>query len=89
MDYQHQAEEHIRRAQGLPSGFPSVSAWTKAMFEPFASAFPGPKTSTAPNPEPARGGENAELRELVRELQEQVAELKRVRTGAQKPRRRR
>jgi polyhydroxyalkanoate synthesis repressor PhaR len=88
-DYQHQAEKHIRRAQGLPSGLPSVSAWTKAMFEPFASAFPVPKTDAGPNPEPAHSGENEEVRELVRELQEQVAELKRARTGAQKPRRRR
>src|SRR5436190_21513154 len=39
LDYQQQVEEHIRRTHGLPSAFPSVSAWTKAMLEPFASAF--------------------------------------------------
>jgi polyhydroxyalkanoate synthesis repressor PhaR len=88
MDYQQQAEEHIRRAQGLPPGFPSVSAWTKSMFEPFASSFSGPRTGAAPNPQPIGGGENAELRQLVRELQEQVSELKRARTGAQRPRKR-
>src|SRR5208337_910219 len=37
MDYQQQIEEQIRRVHGLPPGFPSVSAWTKAMIEPFAS----------------------------------------------------
>src|SRR6516164_2031116 len=39
LDYQRQVEEQIRRTHGLPSAFPSVSAWTKAMLEPFASAF--------------------------------------------------
>src|SRR5437763_17036309 len=39
LDYQRQVEEQIRRTHGLPPLFPSVSAWTKAMLEPFASAF--------------------------------------------------
>src|ERR1043166_5032320 len=50
LDYQQQVEEHIRRTHGLPSVFPSVSAWTKAMLEPFASAFSAhpPDSSTQP-----------------------------------------
>ena len=31
LDYQQQVEEQIRRAHGLPTVFPSVSAWTKAV----------------------------------------------------------
>src|ERR1051326_7987943 len=42
LDYQQQIEEQIRRRHGLPSVFPSVSACTKAMLEPFASAFSAP-----------------------------------------------
>src|SRR5207249_3952902 len=34
-DYQRQLEEQIRRTHGLPS----ISAWTKAMLQPFASVF--------------------------------------------------
>src|SRR5215471_19738372 len=41
LDYQRQVEEQIRRTHGLPSVFPSVSAWTKAVLEPFASAWSG------------------------------------------------
>src|SRR3954470_22396928 len=41
LDYQQQVEEQIRRTHGLPSVFPSVSAWTKAVLQPFASAFSG------------------------------------------------
>src|SRR5438477_7048012 len=41
-DYQKQLEEQIRRTHGLPSVFPSVSDWTKAMFEPFATALRAP-----------------------------------------------
>jgi polyhydroxyalkanoate synthesis repressor PhaR len=47
LDYQQQVEEQIRRAHGLPSVFPSVSAWTKAMFEPLATAFSAGSTTPA------------------------------------------
>lgn len=73
MDYQGQLEEQIRRSHGLPSVFPSVSAWTKAVLEPFASTFA-----------PAGPGEE-ELRSQLRELQAQVAELKK--TAQRRPRR--
>src|SRR4029077_10390978 len=39
LDYQQQLEEQIRSTHGLPSAFPSVSAWTKAMLGPFASSL--------------------------------------------------
>ncbi len=67
MDYQEQLEEQIRRTHGLPSVFPSVSAWTKAVLEPFASTLASP------------GSGEAELRSQLRELQAQVAELKKAR----------
>lgn len=47
MDYQRQVEEQIRRTHGLPSVFPSVSAWTKAVLEPFTQALSG--TTTPPS----------------------------------------
>src|SRR6266446_264679 len=37
LDYQQQVEEQIRRTHGLPPVFPSVTAWTKAMLEPFSA----------------------------------------------------
>lgn len=52
LDYQQKVEEHIRRAHGLPSVFPSVSAWTKAVFEPFANAFTSAPSSTVENAGP-------------------------------------
>src|SRR5215472_10415406 len=72
LDYQQQVEEHIRRTHGLPTVFPSVSAWTKAMLQPFASAFDGR------SPEPSSPPPTAEqdLREIIRDLQKQVAKLK-------------
>src|SRR5690349_16761116 len=83
LDYQQQVEEHIRRTHGLPSAFPSVSAWTKAMLEPFADAFSGNSLDrTTQNHTPPSPSETAELQQTVRTLQAQVAELKgrRVRT---------
>lgn len=80
-DYQQQAEEQLRRIHGLPPVFPSVSAWTKAMFEPFASAFTPqpPPSSPPPSTPPPAGTENQELWQIIRELQQELAELKRSR----------
>jgi len=82
-------EEQIRRTHGLPPIFPSVSAWTKAMIEPFASAFSArPPEPPGPPPTPIPPAEGRDLPELVRELQQQVAELRKKR-AARKPARRR
>jgi polyhydroxyalkanoate synthesis repressor PhaR len=78
-DYQNQLEQQIRQAHGLSSTFPSVSAWTKAMFEPFANAF-----AAEPAESPA-----ADVSETIRDLQRQVAELKKVRKLPAKRNRRR
>jgi len=80
-DYQKQLEEQIRKTHGLPPVFPSVSAWTKAMLEPFSAVFSGtPEAKPAENQSPPPSEKEEELHKLVRELQKEVASLK------QKPR---
>jgi len=75
LDYQQQVEDQIRRTHGLPPVFPSVSAWTKAMLQPFAAAFAHrdaepPRASAPPGPE-------QQLQAVIRDLQKKVAALKR------------
>lgn len=83
LEYQRQFEEQIRRTHGLPSAIPSVAAWTKAMFQPFAGAFTG--GSNEPPSEssiaPQNPGEDENLREVVQELRRQIEELKQVQSG--------
>jgi polyhydroxyalkanoate synthesis repressor PhaR len=85
MEYQQQVEEQIRRTHGLPSAFPSVSAWTKAVLEPFASVFSGPTAEPAAEPphqkEPVAPAEEQDFAQVVRELRREVAELKRKRAA--------
>jgi polyhydroxyalkanoate synthesis repressor PhaR len=77
-DYQKKLEEQIRQTHGLPPVFPSVTAWTKAMLEPFSAVFSGKPTAKAPENEQPNPSEKAEdLHNLVRELQKEVASLKR------------
>lgn len=83
LDYQQRVEEQIRRTHGLPSAFPSVSAWTKAMLEPFASVFsprspePGPEQD---GPQVRKAPEEA-LAAEVRALRREMAKLKQKRAG--------
>jgi polyhydroxyalkanoate synthesis repressor PhaR len=78
LDYQQQVEEQVRRTHGLPAGFPSMSAWTKAVLEPFATAFQTPQAESGNDGETVEGTPSVthDLQEQVRELQRQVAELK-------------
>ena len=76
LDYQQQMEEQFRRTHGLPSAFPSVSAWTKAMLEPFASAFSGQPLGTPAPPSPGESSDAAELQRMIRQLQAEVDHLK-------------
>lgn len=92
LDYQRQLEQEIRRAHGLPPSLPSVSAWAEAMIKPFVSAF-GSGTGDQPaaaSPSSPGQKESPELRQMVHDLQQQVAELKRKRDRAKNrsPRRR-
>jgi polyhydroxyalkanoate synthesis repressor PhaR len=75
-DYQKKLEEQIRKTHGLPPVFPSVSAWTKAMLEPFSAVFSGAPTPKPPETEQPRSSEKEDLHKLVRELQKEVASLK-------------
>lgn len=72
LEYQQRVEEQIRRTHVLPPAFPSVSAWTKAMLAPFA---PGLEKSGKEEPHEA-ANQNEDLREMIFQLQQQVAELK-------------
>jgi polyhydroxyalkanoate synthesis repressor PhaR len=76
-DYQRQIEEQVRKTHGLPPLFPSVSAWTKAMLEPFSAAFSGSRPSQPAETQPPGTADKSEdLHKLVRELQKEVASLK-------------
>ena len=76
-DYQKQLEEQIRQTHGLPPVFPSVSAWTKAMLEPFSAVFSGARdTKAAEGPQTPPSGKDEDLHKLVRELQKEVASLR-------------
>ena len=80
LDYQQQVEEQIRRTHGLPSLFPSVSAWTKAMLGPLAAGFASrpqePSTPAAPAAAPA---DTAEMQRRLQELETQNERLRRKR----------
>jgi polyhydroxyalkanoate synthesis repressor PhaR len=88
LDYQQQFEERLRQVHGLPAVYPTVSAWTKAMLQPFTSAFRGeqvPPEASAAIP----GQQPEEVRELIKDLQKQVAMLKQKTGRAKKSSRRR
>ena len=81
LDYQRQVEEHIRKTHGLPPVLSSVTEWTKAMIEPLAAAFTTPVAGGSAPPPSAPAGPAGDLPAMIRELQQQVAELKRARAG--------
>src|SRR5215831_1047371 len=80
LDYQQQVEEQIRRTHGLPSVFPSVSAWTKAMLGPFAATWAGQSAETPLETTPGQTAtDSASLTQQVRDLEARIAELRRKR----------
>ncbi len=85
LQYQHQLEEQLRQVHGLPPVYPAVTAWTKAMLQPFASAFGQPASSTQSPAPSAQAQEAEQLRQMVKDLQEQVVVLKKHR-GKKSPR---
>jgi polyhydroxyalkanoate synthesis repressor PhaR len=88
LDYQQQVEEQFRRTHGLPSVFPTVSAWTKAIWEPFTSALNSQKSQpanvTVP-PEDERGGVEGQIRDLQKQVAELRAKQARTRPGSGRP----
>jgi polyhydroxyalkanoate synthesis repressor PhaR len=88
-DYQQQLEEQLRRTHGLPPVFPSVAAWTRAMLGPFASAFGQQQENPVEayhSADPAPG--LTPLENQLRNLQQQIAKLKRARKPRLRGRRR-
>jgi polyhydroxyalkanoate synthesis repressor PhaR len=87
VNYQRQFEEQIRRTHGLPTMFPGVAAWTKAVLDPFTAAFNSGRAQepAAPAPPPPAEAAPADLQEQVRNLQQQLAELKRQRPARRGP----
>jgi polyhydroxyalkanoate synthesis repressor PhaR len=78
LDYQRQFEEQVRRAQGLSTAFPGVAAWTEAMLKPFVSrAQDSTKTQETPSPV-GIGTQNAELRDMIHKLQQEIENLKKA-----------
>ena len=84
IEYQKQIEERLRQMQGMAGSYAPFSAWTHAMMSPFAPS-PGPDTAQnsssppgfSPTVEngPRDGQDTAELRSIIKDLQQQVAEL--------------
>ena len=83
LDYQQQVEEQIRRTHGLPTVFPTVAAWTKAVLQPFAAFGSGDGGAAS-----SGSAKEEELHQLVKDLQSQVAELKKQQTTTSKGARR-
>jgi len=79
LEYQRQVEENFRQVHGLPVVYPAVSAWTKAMLQPFASAFGGEKPTAPTGPVSSENPEK--LRQMVNDLQAEVVGLKQRRKG--------
>jgi polyhydroxyalkanoate synthesis repressor PhaR len=88
LDYQQRVEEQIRQTHGLPRAFPSVSAWTKAMFAPFSTAFGGneaePEAAAPASPTPEPAGQPA-MQEAIEELQREVEALRQAAGKGRKP----
>ena len=83
MEYQHRVEDQIRQTHGLASSFPMVSAWTKAVLEPFSSALSG-RSASQPGPPPAQTSPEAieQLQKTVRALQSEVEQLQKRKSRA-------
>src|SRR5690349_19444966 len=76
LEYQRRLEEQLRQAHGLPSALPLVSAWTKAVLEPFSAALGASAAKAGSQPGAAPAGDHvAQLEQTVRALQAQVAQL--------------
>ena len=77
LEYQRRVEEQIRQTHGLPSALPLVSAWTKAVLQPFSSALAGRSSTEAREASDQRSAQAVEqLQQTVRDLEEQVKKMK-------------
>ncbi len=85
LQYQQQVEEQIRKAHGLPSMFPSVSAWTQAMLAPFTSVLGGAEPATNRTSSPAPADDTPGLRRRIAELERQLVETQASRATRPSP----
>jgi len=76
LEYQKQIEERVRQMHSSTGLFSPLAAWPQGMMNPFAppSAQSGPHKPSAPQPAPS-GQPNEDVRNVIAELQKQVAGL--------------
>ena len=79
LDQQRNMEQYFRQAMGLRSGVPTVADWAKMMLTPLnAGMWGGEQGANGANSaaaEPANGSTD-DLRRVINELREEIAELK-------------
>ena len=84
IEYQKQFEARLRQMQGMTEVYSPLSAWTQAIMTPFAPGFGAPSTEkpeSPPSENPSNGkdaADTAELRAIIKDLQEQVASLRKA-----------
>ena len=77
LQYRQQVEEHLRSASEMNPFFPGAAAWSRAMFDPFGTSPPAgiAPTASSPGAGSKTDPDEAELREQVNKLREQIAHL--------------
>ena len=78
-EYQKQMEERMRQMQGVTGIVPPFGAWTQAIMSPFAAPLgpkpPPPEERADSTPASAPPEEPQDLRNMVGELQQQLAAM--------------
>ncbi len=77
MEYQKQMEQRLREMQGTTGVFSPFGTWPQGMMNPFVSAFTqaGTEKSSPPQSATASGRDTEDVRNIVADLQQQVAGL--------------
>ena len=78
LEYQKQFEERVRQVQGMPGVYSPFSALTQAIMRPFSPPYGSPSTEkTAPSqPPPNAQQDTGDLRNIIKDLQQQVSGLR-------------
>jgi polyhydroxyalkanoate synthesis repressor PhaR len=74
LEYQKQVEERMRQMHGLAAGFPPF-AWNPSLFTSFGTSSPAPEAGKAPRSGKEAAAEARDMKDIVAELQKQVAGL--------------
>ena len=83
VDYQKQFEEQLLKMQGMPGVYAPFAAWNQAFAPPFGSS---PKETTARQTSANADQDAQDLKTVIKDLQEQVANLQRDVKRKRKPR---